>query len=70
MSWFINGVFEPLNMKKADYCCIISRTNKKEVINLIQNIDFTKKPNNIKHKTLLSHNKIDKEVLAFGDIEI
>ena len=30
-----------LNMKGADYCCIISRINKYEAINLMQNIDLT-----------------------------
>ena len=31
------------NIKKADYCCIISRVSKREAINVIQYIDLTKK---------------------------
>ena len=30
-----------LNIKGADYCCIISGINKSEAINLMQNIDLT-----------------------------
>ena len=30
-----------LNIKGADYCCIISRSSKSEAINLKQNIDLT-----------------------------
>ena len=32
-----------LNIKGADYCYIISRINKSEAINLMQNIDLTEK---------------------------
>ena len=32
-----------LNIKGPDYCCIIGQNSKSEVINLIQNIDLTKK---------------------------
>ena len=32
-----------LNIKSADYCCIISRISKNEVIILIQNADLTRK---------------------------
>ena len=32
-----------LNIKGADYCCIISGISKSEGINLMQNIDLTKK---------------------------
>ena len=32
-----------LNIKGADYCCIISKISKSEVINLKQNIDLTRK---------------------------
>ena len=31
-----------LNIKSADYRCIISRISEKEAINLMQNIDLTK----------------------------
>ena len=32
-----------LNIKGSNYCCIISGINKSEAINLVQNIDLTKK---------------------------
>ena len=32
-----------LIIKSADYCCIISRSNKREIINLMQTIDLTEK---------------------------
>ena len=32
-----------LEIKNANYCCIISGINKSEVINLIQNINLTEK---------------------------
>ena len=32
-----------LNIKSADYCCIISGISKSEVINLMQNTDLTEK---------------------------
>ena len=32
-----------LNIKFADYCCIISGISKSEIINLMQNIDLTEK---------------------------
>ena len=32
-----------LNIKSADYCCIISGVSKNEAINLMQNADLTKK---------------------------
>ena len=32
-----------LNIKDADYCCIISRISKNEAINLMQNIDLAEK---------------------------
>ena len=31
-----------LNIKGADYCCIISGISKSEAINLMQNINLTK----------------------------
>ena len=53
----------------ADYC--ISLISKKDATNLMQNADLTqKKWNIIKHKNLLSHIKIDKELLTFSIIEI
>ena len=32
-----------LNIRSVDYCCIISRISKSEVINLMQNTDLTGK---------------------------
>ena len=37
-----------LNIKCADYCCVISRISKREAIKLIQNNDFTKQVYNYK----------------------
>ena len=45
-----------LNIKCADYCCIISGISKSKAINLMQNINLTKKQD-IKDKHLLSHIK-------------
>ena len=47
-----------LNTKNADYCGIISEISTCGTINLMQNIDLTKKKGNItKHKHLLLHLK-------------
>ena len=59
-----------LNIKGSDYCCIIILISKNEAINLMQNADLAKKKRNIKHKNLLSHIKMGKEILTFGGIEI
>ena len=32
-----------LNIKGADYCCIINRISKSEVVNLLQNTDLSEK---------------------------
>ena len=56
-------------MKGFDYHCI-SRIGKNEAINLIQNPDLTEKSGAYKRKNLLSHVKMDKEILTFGNIEI
>ena len=45
-----------LNIKCADYRCIISGISKSKAINLMQNINLTKKQD-IKDKHLLSHIK-------------
>ena len=55
-----------LNIKCADYCCIISGIRKSEAVNLFQR----KKWNIIKHKRLLSHIKMVKEILTFCNIKI
>ena len=52
MPWFINDVYEPLNLKcdiavlnkkRFDYCGIISGSIKNEAINLLQNANLTEK---------------------------
>ena len=37
-----------VNIKSTDYCCIISGISKSEAINLMQNIDLTKKAEHYK----------------------
>ena len=60
-----------LNIKNADYGCIISGISINEVINLIQNADLTEKKRDIiKYKNLLSLIKMVKEILTIGEIEI
>ena len=36
-----------LNIKRADYCCIISGISKNEAINLMQNADLNQKTRTI-----------------------
>ena len=51
-----------LNIKGADYCCVISGISKSETIKLMQNIDLSKKKGNIlKHKNLLPQIKLVKK---------
>ena len=58
-----------LNIKGSDYLRITSGISKSESI--MQNADLTeRKWKIIKHKNLLSHIKMGKEILTFGDIEI
>ena len=54
-----------LNIKGANYRCIINGISKSEAINLIQNIDLTEKTEHF-----LSHVKMGKETLTFDDTEI
>ena len=59
-----------LNIKTPDYCCISSRISKSEAKNLMPSTDLTEKKCNImKYKNLLSHVKMGKEILTFGDIK-
>ena len=58
-----------LKIKSANYRCLISSIIKRKAINLMQYIELTKN-RNIKHKNLLSHIKMNKEILTFGDNEI
>ena len=55
------SAFSILSIKSVDYHCIISGISKSEAINW-------KKQEIIKHKNLLSHIKMSKQILTFGDI--
>ena len=45
-----------LNIKGADYGCIFDRISKSEAINVMQNINLTKKKQNIiKHKFIITY---------------
>ena len=44
--------------------------SENEAINLLKNADLTKNRNIIKHKKLLWHTEMGKEITTFGDIEI
>ena len=61
-----------LNINGADYRCVIAGTSKIEVINLMQNIDFSEKK--AKHykiqKKLFSHIKMGEEILMLRELEI
>ena len=60
-----------LNIKGSDYRCITNLISKNEAINLMQNADLTEKSGILSNiKDLLSHVKVCKEILTFGDIEI
>ena len=52
-----------LNIKGSDYYCIISLIRKNEAINLMQNVDLTKKSG------IIVIWKSSKDILTFGDIE-
>ena len=74
---FINNVYllisdiAILNIKSADYSCIISGISKDEAINLMKKCQFDQKKQNItKQKNLLLDIKIGKEILTFNEIEI
>ena len=47
----------------------MNRIVKSEAVNLLKNADLSEKQLNIiKHKYLLSHMKMDKEIITFGNI--
>ena len=64
-----------LNIKRSDYCCIITLISKTEAIDLMQNADLTKK---LQHYKKMENYKLKKnferyemeKVIKFGDIEI
>ena len=58
-----------LNITGSNYRCIISGINKNESLNLLQYQFDQKKRDTIKHKNLLSHMKMAKEILTFDNIE-
>ena len=75
MSWFINNGNELsdiaiLNIKGADYCCIISGISKSKAINIMYIIDLTKKWNIIKDKNLLSHLKMGEKTSTLVILEL
>ena len=47
MPWFINDVYEPyiyiLNIKNANYPCIVNEISKREAAKFLQNIDLSEK---------------------------
>ena len=47
MPWFINDVYEPniyiLNIKNANYHCIVNEISKREAAKFLQNIDLSEK---------------------------
>ena len=59
------------NAKRFHYACIFRLISKNKAINLMWNGDLTKKSKIlVKHKSFLSHIKMVKQILIFGDIEI
>ena len=44
-----------LNIKSADYCCIIIIIRKSEAINLMQNIDLTEKSGTLQNIKIYYH---------------
>ena len=58
-----------LNIKSADYCCIISGINKNEALHLMQNADLTGETGPLSNKKLLLHIEMAKEILTFGNIK-
>ena len=56
-----------LNMSGVDYGCVINRISKSEAINLIRNIDLSKRSGTLKNILTFANFK---EILTFGDIEI
>ena len=60
-----------LNIKGSDYRCIVSLIRKDESINLMQKYWFDWENRNIiKYKNLLSHIRMGKKILAFGNIKV
>ena len=51
MSMNLSGI-AIVNVKSADYCCIINGISKNEAINLMQNADLTKKSETLQNKKI------------------
>ena len=59
------------NTKRFHYACIFRLISKNKAINVMRNGDLTKKSKIlVKHKSFLSHIKMVKQILIFGDTEI
>ena len=69
-SWFLSTSAILLFYTKANYHCIISGISKSKAINLMQNIDLTKKGRTLKNIKIDYHIKMGKEILTSDDIEI
>ena len=58
-----------LNIKVADYRCIISEIRKNEAISVIQNADLNEKRGTLQNtKSLFLYIKMSREYLTFEDI--
>ena len=57
-----------LNIKSADYCCIISGIKTNEALNLIQNADLRGETGTLQNKKLLQI-EMAKEILTFDNIK-
>ena len=55
-----------LNTEGSDYRCIISLISKNEAISISKMLIWPKERNITKHKHLLPHIKLVKEILTFG----
>ena len=67
----IKQAHHDLLMKSMNLSDIANLISKNEAINLMQNADLTEKSGILSNiKDLLSHVKVCKEILTFGDIEI
>ena len=49
------NLFAVLNIKSADYCCIISGINKCEAINLMQDINLTEESRILQNVKIYYH---------------
>ena len=59
-----------VTVKEIDYNIHTMYIIRDKVINILRNVDLTEKKNHIKHKNLLSHIKMVKEIIMCDDIEL